>query len=719
MFIFNYILTFRQLVKCLLFFVMLLVGCNSSGTSFHPLIGAPGYNIISENDTISKKWADYLYGHLKERSKEKNIILLNEENEEYMTVKFVVDNSLEYDYCINCNPGYLVLKVRTEEVASWMVYQFLEQLSNNDSRFSGDDLPPSVLSFHSNCSDFDFSYRDPFFGPNLEDGQYSHIIGANSVDNDWGIWGHNLGTALSNKNNSVYAKHNGTIKYDQYCFSGDDIFQQLKEYIIDNFGNDPGYVQNFMIMPNDNTIVCDCSLCKANGNTEDSATPALSVLIRKLASTLPYHKFFTSAYMTTMQPPTDKWPENTGVMISTINIPKGVELKDQDEVISFTGILEKWKKYVPNIYIWDYAANFDDYLTPIPVLYGLKKHLKFYKSRGVKGVFLNASGYDYSPYDDLKTYVSSALMINCELPVDSLCREYLTQAYPKSGEALITYYLSLEERMKERNRPYNLYGGFRETLDTFLDKERFIGFYDSLGFLISVSEEEEKEKLEKLYTALTFTRLQIAYYDIDRVHGFADLDNKVLTVKPEIYNLLDRLSGYNNYKDLSNYKESDGSLKMYIDNWQNLCDAMPFQNQLIGEQIHALSSLDEEYKDISVLNDGILGFAGDYHQGWFINSHEYLQFKINTTNMKNAERVSLRFLVDRKHNIHPPEKVEIIKDKTIYTSISRIVRNKEGISQIVLADLNVDFSDCESVVLRIYQSDEYSGSIACDEIQIN
>ena len=46
----------------------------------------------------------------------------------------------------------------------------------------------------------------------------------------------------------------------------------------------------------------------------------------------------------------------------------------------FAGRLDRWKNVAGEVYIWDYIQNFDDYLTPFPVLELTARRLRFYRS---------------------------------------------------------------------------------------------------------------------------------------------------------------------------------------------------------------------------------------------------------------------------------------------------------------------------------------------------
>ena len=64
------------------------------------------------------------------------------------------------------------------------------------------------------------------------------FYGTHHVDYDWGLWGHNLHKVLGeNPDNNVLATIDGKKDKDQYCFSSDQMYDKLVEYIIDNFGD--------------------------------------------------------------------------------------------------------------------------------------------------------------------------------------------------------------------------------------------------------------------------------------------------------------------------------------------------------------------------------------------------------------------------------------------------------------------------------------------------
>ena len=86
---------------------------------------------------------------------------------------------------------------------------------------------------------------------------------------------------------------------------------------------------------------------------------------------------------------------------------------------------------------------------------GFQKQLQVFKKEGVTGVFLNGSGYDYTPFQDMQTFVFSSLLIDETLSVDDLVIRFYKQKYPVFGKQLAQYYLSLENKVQQKGKSLN------------------------------------------------------------------------------------------------------------------------------------------------------------------------------------------------------------------------------------------------------------------------
>lgn len=697
----------NRIVVLFLFIIFVVSGCstNAKGGVKTDLV------IVPENNSVSKKWATYLYNHIANRIKGMNI-LYNEEEESKLTVYISVDENCDHDYCIIRTDKTISLTTRDERAMLWLEYQLISYLASENSNIDANDLPPSVISFATECRDFDFIYREPHFLPNMEY-EYAPLIGTDMVETAWGLWGHGIEKIVkSEPDNAIYAREKGKVTKEQFCFSSLELYMLIKSYIIDNYGEKQNL--KFTIMPNDNRIACDCERCIDAGNTFGNAAPALNIFVSKLAKSFPEHTFYTAAYLTTEMPPGESYPTNTGIIISTIDLPKGVALQPSGAVSKFVGLTNTWKAKTSNIYVWDYAANFDDWFTPLPVLLALQKQLKFFKEHNVNGVFLNGSGYDYSVFDDVKTHVAAALMMNVNADVADICRKYFVHFYPESGEHLADYYLSLEQKAMKINKPYQMYGSIEKSI-IINDPQAFVEFYDSLESYIKKSTGEEKDKLIKLQTALSFSRLRLASALGSSTYGFGTKANNTIVPHPEIELYINRLRRYKNYEDMRNYKEADGLLEDYIKDIEEKFNH-PAKNLLLGATINAITNPDEDYSNMNILTDGILGYSGDYHQGWMLVSKQSFRFeiKLNAAAQKNAV-LKLRFLNDTKHNILPPSKVIISVDGKKYTEITSF--KKEG-SNLIESATNIKLSGVESLTIEMINQTGEGVKMAFDEIII-
>ena len=284
------------------------------------------YDILAaDEDATDTKWAEYLRSQLEHRG-------VSSEKELKNTLEIIVDlnPSLEEDYSLLRTKNRLTLKAKDQSSMLWILYQFISWLAQYDSRVDASDLPPALLDMNqSNQGTFMFAYRG-IYSPTNCNPDFMAVNASHNVDYDWGLWGHNMKKVLDKtENESIYAWHNGKRDHQQFCFSSDLLYQRLLSFIIDNYGEGSEKKEipktRFCIMPEDNSIVCLCDQCRQAGNSPSSATPAVTKMLERIATRFPNHLFFTTAYLTTEIPSSKHLPENSGVLISAIDMPLSYE----------------------------------------------------------------------------------------------------------------------------------------------------------------------------------------------------------------------------------------------------------------------------------------------------------------------------------------------------------------------------------------------------------
>ena len=173
-----------------------------------------------------------------------------------------------------------------------------------------------------NKTEFSFKYRDTYFPMVTNTEEFKAEYKNTPLDETWGLWGHNLPKWIPfyiPQDSPVYALIDNDRNKEQFCFSS----EELKEIIIKNIKDRKKSYDYYMINPNDNGLVCQCDKCKAAGNTQTDASPALFNLLGELAEKFPNQEFFTTAYISVKTPPKKQQPKNVGVFFSTIEYQKG------------------------------------------------------------------------------------------------------------------------------------------------------------------------------------------------------------------------------------------------------------------------------------------------------------------------------------------------------------------------------------------------------------
>ena len=713
-------------MKMILLQTMLLFLFASCGTSHNEDQAiAYDYYVIKKTSEENSVFASYLFNHLSKRTKEGIVFKegtpgIPSNKSKIQFIEVAVDEKLNTDYEIIKKENVLTLKANSKKNLYWLYYQYLQALSENDSKINGEDLPPAIISFKdSKKGKFAFTYREPYLQANLEE-DYDVIINTNNVEKDWGIWGHQLFNLVNKKpKDQYYSVVNGALNKNQLCFSNPELYSFLKLYIIENFGNKVNDHQNFVISPADNNLVCTCATCSKLGNVNGESSPSVLALLNKLAVEFPSHQFFTIDYLSVKTPPKIAMPKNAGIIISSIDIPRKVNLDyNNGYVKEFQSKVEKWHTVCSTVYIWDYISNFDDYLTPFPTLNVCKNNFTFYKKLNVTGIFANGAGYDYSTFNAVHTYVIAALMQDPSLDISHLVNKYCTYYYGKSGKVIADYILNLEKEMHTKNIKLDLYNGVKKMTGTYLDKSEFFDFYKATDEFKNIKNEQVSARIKQIYTGLTYTALQIQLINkYDENFGFASVKNNEIKVNENFKSRYQLLSDNFKADDIFTTRETEGTISNYLKDIKiNIIDASLKSNILNQKNLKVSSTLDEDYTDASLLTDGIPGLITDYHTGWLIVSATDLSLDLNLENPVGLFHFKFNFLLDERLKMRAPEKIEIIINNKITETITP-VKNKSDSAERLSLGTTVNLASNDNIKIKIYRDNHFK-KFSCDEIYL-
>lgn len=686
--------------------LLMMASCGKAAVP--PFTQYSEYAVCAANvdDAADVKWATYLKSHFQKRATDKDcIIAAKAADASQLQVNVDLDPSMSTDYAVERDDQHITLRARTTEAMLWLQYQFMAAASEQDARFTTDDLPAAVLSCtQDTAGTFAFEYRG-IYSPSNTNADLMPILGTHNVDFDWGLWGHNLRKVFTDGiPQEAYALVGGNRDSEQFCFSSEALYKAYENYVIDQYGegnNDE--IVRFAVMPNDNSIVCMCAACRAAGNNAASATPAVTKMVERLARRFPKHQFFTSSYTTTATPPTHRLPDNVGVLVSTLALPLQTKMNGSTaEQRKFETTMKSWKNVSRHIYVWDYMRNFDDYITPYPCMEHIKTRLQYFKKMGVDGVFYNGSGYDYASFDNVQTYVIAQLMLNPDADITQLVSHYYDKAYPETASIYTDYYLSLEQKAKQAT--LNPYSGIGEAVRMYLDADALENFWHKLDGGKGKAVDTERRNINEMLTALAFTRLELL-----RLQPKAPSAEK----KNELLSLL---SAHTAFKDLNNYRESFGEVDKYIAEWRT---SSPWlinnDNKLRGTSITSTTKLDPEYADLSVLTDGKAGFASDYHTGWLLNSSAQLSLTVPQGKLSGNSTLQLTFLQAPQWHIFAPASVEVWQGGKLIGKTMPVANEGRNSVKIMLSGVKIS----APVEIKVNKA-ERSGraTIAVDEIEV-
>lgn len=447
-----------------------------------------------------------------------------------------------------------------------------------------------------------FEYKEIYLSDAL--GQQGKELGLNSVDEDWGLWGHNLRRVLPlNHSSQVYATVEGQRTKEQFCFSSEQLYEYIANYIIDTYGEND--TQRFAILANDNELVCQCQLCRKAGNTPHNTSPTVLTMIERLARRFPRHLFFTSHYSTAKTVPAHRMPENTGVLVSAMDYPLCSVETEHDK--RFENLLRQWGEKMNHVYVWDYINNFDDYFTPFPIFRIMQRRLQMYARCNVKGVFLNGSGSDYSTWQYIHTMVLADLLKNPDLDCAKLIKSHCEARYPKAGKLTADFMLKQEDWTAKRGKALPLYGGVSQAVNCYLPAKEFIDFHNAFAALVPETSGDERRVMDRLCRAMSLTRMELMRLSGD-INGYQTYHDHLAALKG---------------KNTEVYSESCWTVETYLKDYEEMAQhaaESKDHNLLLGKKLTALSNLDEEYNDIVILTDGLLGLPSNYHCGQMISS---------------------------------------------------------------------------------------------------
>lgn len=256
----------------------------------------------------------------------------------------------------------------------------------------------------------------------------------------------------------------------QICFSNPDVQRIVIERISEQFRKNPD--QPFAhLAQNDCLFNCQCEQCRALDGKYGAHSGSLiwfaNLVAEAIEKEFPGKIIQTYAYQYGQIAPKGIKPRhNVNIWLCSIEScfahPFGEcgavrrELPSPDgRHTFFAQDIKDWTALTNNVYVWDYIANFRNYVMPHPNLQVFKKNLQFFRMHGVRGVFEEACPVSKNvEFVELRAYMLAQLMWNPDADDTLLMEEFLEVYYGMAAPAVKSYIKLLANQMDTEHHLY-------------------------------------------------------------------------------------------------------------------------------------------------------------------------------------------------------------------------------------------------------------------------
>jgi hypothetical protein len=210
---------------------------------------------------------------------------------------------------------------------------------------------------------------------------------------------------------------------------------------------------------------CQCEKCRAvyaaeawtnpDGKVLPGYTGTLLRMINATAEQLekqyPGIQVGTFAYMSIEAPPAVTKPrENVVIRVPRLRHCTVHAANECEGNRGFALNLRRWQELAPGrVHVWDYGANFTNFLLPFPTLNSMAENIKFYHELSIAGVMIQgnyvSTGGDAAV---LKNYVWRTLLQDPSRSVSELTAEFCQGYYGPAAPEVLAYVNALENSVR-------------------------------------------------------------------------------------------------------------------------------------------------------------------------------------------------------------------------------------------------------------------------------
>lgn len=201
---------------------------------------------------------------------------------------------------------------------------------------------------------------------------------------------------------------------------------------------------------------CTCTDCAKLEATEGAPSGPMLHFVNyvagKIENEFPHVAISTLAYQYTRKPPQQVRPRsNVIIRLCSIECSFAHPL-DSDTNTTFRRDLAAWSNVCKRLYVWDYVTNYHHYIQPHPNLRVMGPNLKFFKYKGVKGVFEQGNRLSKGgEFAELRAWVLAKLLWNPDRDAEALVDEFINGYYTAAAPSIRSYIKFLHDEVEQKD----------------------------------------------------------------------------------------------------------------------------------------------------------------------------------------------------------------------------------------------------------------------------
>jgi hypothetical protein len=321
----------------------------------------------------------------------------------------------------------------------------------------------------------------------------------------------------------------------QLCLTNPDVPRLAGESVLRVLAENP-QARLLSVSPNDGGDYCQCSVCSAFNEAEQSDGATLLEFVNRVAEAIetkhPHVRVVHLAYLGTDRATKTIRPrDNVVVMFATDYDAWRWPFVPYSETEVTRRRLAPWSEMGAHVFVWDYVTNFSHYLLPMPNIPIVEKNLRFLLDRGAEGIFLQGAYQSPgSARGPLRAWVWAKKLWDPDREVAALVRDF-TDGYFEAAAPPLRAYNELLDRVHEAqfDRFVAEYESAHEIRYNIRYKPNAFIDADFLNAASSLFEDAERlASSDEILARVTLAKLSILYAKLTLGPGYTNDDYDAL-----------------------------------------------------------------------------------------------------------------------------------------------------------------------------------------------